>query len=80
MGNSSASTLDDVSRHFTHLERLGLNTVLAPVSWELIEPEEGRFDMTTLDHLLNEARRHNMKLVLLWFGAWKNSMSCSGMV
>ena len=76
MGNSSASTLDDVSRHFTHLERLGLNTVLAPVSWELIEPEEGRFDMTTLDHLLNEARRHNMKLVLLWFGAWKNSMSC----
>ena len=53
MGNSSASTLDDVSRHFTHLERLGLNTVLAPVSWELIEPEEGRFDMTTLDHLLN---------------------------
>ena len=76
MGNSSASTLKDVQQYFAHLQRLGLNTVLAPVSWELIEPREGEFDMTTLDNLLTEARRHDLKLVLLWFGAWKNSMSC----
>lgn len=76
MGNSSASTLDDVRTHFAHLKRLGLNTVLAPVSWELIEPQEGKFDMSTLDDLLSEARNHELKLVLLWFGAWKNSMSC----
>jgi len=76
MGNSSASTLDDVGRHFAHLHRLGLNTVLAPVSWELIEPEEGHFDMSTIDNLLVEARKNDLKVVLLWFGAWKNSMSC----
>lgn len=76
LGNSSASTLADVQRIFPHLHQLGLNTVLAPVSWELIEPREGEFDMTTLDNLLAEARRNDLKLVLLWFGAWKNSMSC----
>jgi len=76
MGNSSASTLDDVRKHFSYLNRLGLNTVLAPLSWELIEPQEGKFDMSTLDNILTEARNHDLKVVLLWFGAWKNSMSC----
>lgn len=76
MGNSSASTLDDVSKYFAYLSKMGLNTVLAPVSWELIEPQEGNFDMSTLDNMLAEARKNDLKLVLLWFGAWKNSMSC----
>ena len=76
LGNSSASTLEDVQQHFSHLRRLGLNTVLAPVTWELIEPEEGKFDMTSLDNILQEARKNDLKVVLLWFGAWKNSMSC----
>ncbi len=76
LGNSSASTPQDVKRTFAHLHRLGLNTVLTPVSWELIEPEEGVFDMSTLDVILTEARRNELKVVLLWFGAWKNSMSC----
>ena len=76
LGNSSASTPEDVKRTFTHLHTMGLNTVLAPISWELIEPEEGKFDMSTLDVILTEARRNDLKVVLLWFGAWKNSMSC----
>lgn len=76
LGNSSASTPEDVSKYFAHLQRLGLNTVLAPVSWELIEPQEGKFDMSSLETLLTEARKCDLKLVLLWFGAWKNSMSC----
>ena len=42
LGNSSASTPEDVKRTFAHLHKMGLNTVLAPVSWELIEPQEGK--------------------------------------
>ena len=76
LGNSSASTPEDVKRTFSHLSKIGLNTVLAPVSWELIEPQEGTFDMSSLDVILTEARRNGLKVVLLWFGAWKNSMSC----
>ncbi|MCQ2202602.1 MAG: beta-galactosidase, partial [Bacteroidales bacterium] len=76
LGNSSASTPDDVKHTFAYLHKMGLNTVLAPVSWELIEPQEGQFDLSSLDVILTEARRNELKVVLLWFGAWKNSMSC----
>lgn len=76
LGNSSASTLNDVQRNFPHLKSLGLNTVLAPVSWELLEPQEGAYDFTTLDNIILEARKNDLKVVVLWFGAWKNSMSC----
>ncbi len=76
LGNSSASTIEDIQRIFPHLKALGLNTVLAPVTWELIEPEEGRYDFSTLDNIILEARRNDLKVVVLWFGAWKNSMSC----
>ncbi len=76
LGNSSASTPEDVKRCFAHLHKLRLNTVLAPISWELIEPVEGQYDMSLLDMILAEARSNELKVVLLWFGAWKNSMSC----
>ena len=76
MGNSSASVPEDVKRHFSHLHQMGLNTVLVPLSWELVEPQEGKFDMSSLDTILAEARHNELKVVLLWFGAWKNSMSC----
>lgn len=32
--------------------------------------------MSSLQTILDEARRNDLKVALLWFGAWKNSMSC----
>jgi beta-galactosidase GanA len=58
------------------LQALNLNTVVAPVYWDVIEPVEGEFDFATVDGLIADARAHDMHLVLLWFGSWKNSMSC----
>lgn len=52
---------------------LGMNSVLAPVSWELIEPVEGTFDFTSVDVMLELARERGLRLGLLWFGAWKNA-------
>ncbi|MDZ7372248.1 MAG: DUF5597 domain-containing protein [candidate division KSB1 bacterium] len=73
--NSSASCLDSMDSLFARLAALNLNTVLAPVSWELIEPREGEFDFTLVDGLIARARANNLKLVLLWFGSWKNTES-----
>jgi beta-galactosidase GanA len=75
LGNSSASSAEYLKPHWPRLKAMNLNTVLAPVYWELIEPEEGSFDWSTVDALLRDARAHELKLVILWFGAWKNSMS-----
>jgi beta-galactosidase GanA len=47
-----------------------------PVYWELIEPQEGKFDFTLVDSLIFSARKNDMKIVVLWFATWKNSMSC----
>ena len=76
LGNSSASSLDYMQPIWPKLVRMNLNTVLAPVYWDLIEPQEGVFDFTLVDGLVRQAHEHDMRLVLLWFGSWKNSMSC----
>ncbi|WP_349316726.1 DUF5597 domain-containing protein [Chitinophaga sp. MM2321] len=73
--NSAGSSMDYMEPVWAQLKRLHLNAVLAPITWEMIEPEEGRFDFSSLDALIAKARIHDMKLVLLWFATWKNAGS-----
>jgi beta-galactosidase GanA len=75
LGNSSSSSTAYMQPIWPKLQAMHLNTVFAPVYWELLEPTEGQFDFKLVDELLADARKHHIKLVLLWFGAWKNSMS-----
>ena len=76
LGNSSASSNEYMRPIWPKLKEMNLNTVIAPVYWELMEPVEGKFDFILVDSLIENARLFNMKVVLLWFGVWKNSMSC----
>ena len=76
LSNSAATSIEDIDRVMPRMRALGLNTVLVPVYWELTEPEEGRFDFSLVDRLLTAAREQQLRVVVLWFGAWKNSMSC----
>jgi len=76
LGNSAASSVDNMKPIWPRLAECNLNTVLMPVYWDLIEPQEGKFDFTLVDDLIKDARRQNLRLVLLWFASWKNSMAC----
>ncbi|MDP5202265.1 DUF5597 domain-containing protein [Flavobacterium sp. DG2-3] len=75
LGNSSATSMESMETIWTKLTDMNLNTVLTPIYWELIEPQEGKFDFKLVDDLMLRARKENLKLVFLWFGSWKNSMS-----
>ncbi len=55
------------------IDALGANTLEIPVSWEQVEPVEGQFDFSYVDTLIDQARAHHKRLVLLWFGTWKNN-------
>lgn len=76
VGNSSASDPEYMRQIWPKLTTMNLNTVLVPVYWELIEPEEGSYNFALVDRMIYNAKRHKLRLVLLWFGSWKNSMSC----
>ena len=54
------------------IEAISANTLEMPVAWEQIEPTEGQFDLAWVDTLLEQARAHDKRLVLLWFATWKN--------
>jgi len=54
------------------LAELHANTVEAPVYWEQVEPQEGKFNWDNVDAVVKGAREHNLHVVLLWFGTWKN--------
>ena len=73
--NSTSYSRDKVRHAMATANRVGLNTIAAPVYWELLEPREGEFDFSQLEMLLEEARNHGLKLVVLWFGTWKNGNS-----
>lgn len=75
LGNSSSSSEAYLADVWPGLKALNYNTILAAVTWELIEPEEGRYDFSSVEHLIRNAREYDMKLVLLWFGSWKNAAS-----
>jgi len=73
--NSSSSSLDYMKPIWPKLEALGLNTVVTPLSWELIEPKEGSLDFTLVDGLIDQARQSHQRIVFLWLASWKNGMS-----
>ncbi|MGW8190247.1 DUF5597 domain-containing protein [Sphingomonas hankookensis] len=70
--NNSSGFPAEFRRLAPAIARSHANTVMAPIGWESIEPDEGRFDWSVVDGLIAEARAQDVRLVLLWFGTWKN--------
>ena len=75
LSNSTATSVEYMKLVWPRLVASKVNTVLAGVSWNQIEPQPGKFDFSVLDGVIQGARIHHMRLMLLWFGSWKNGLS-----
>jgi beta-galactosidase GanA len=73
--NNSATSVEYMKPVWAKLVEARLNTVLAAVAWNQVEPQEAKFDFSVVDGIIRDARAHNLRLVLLWFASWKNSLS-----
>jgi beta-galactosidase GanA len=73
--NSTCGGFEYMRPVWKKMAKKNLNTVIASVSWELIEPEEGRYDFRLVDSIIAGAGKEDLKLVLIWFGSWKNGGS-----
>jgi beta-galactosidase GanA len=73
--NNSSAWPDYLGKVWPAAEMLHANTVELPVYWEQIEESQGKFDFSLVDLILKQARDHKLRLVLLWFGTWKNGSS-----
>nr|WP_025292924.1 DUF5597 domain-containing protein [Sphingomonas sanxanigenens] len=71
--NNSSNYAEPLTKVWPILDRIAANTIEIPIAWQQLEPEEGRFDFAFVQHLLDEARKHDKRIVLLWFGAYKNT-------
>ncbi len=76
LSNSAATNSADIAKAFKSVSRSGVNAVFVPAYWEFVEPAEGKYDFALVDSVIFNARKRDMKVIFLWFGAWKNSMSC----
>lgn len=70
--HNSSAWPSELPQVWDSLAKLHANTVEAPIYWEQMEPREGQFDFGNVDAIVKGAREHNLHVVLLWFGTWKN--------
>jgi hypothetical protein len=64
-----------LDKTWPQLKELGCNTIEAPIYWQNIEPEQGRYNFKELDYLIEGARKQGLRLILLWFASFKNGSS-----
>ncbi len=53
--------------------RMGLNALKVPIKWSMVEPEQGVYDFSYVDHAKAQAESNGLKLVLNWFGHYASN-------
>ncbi|MCX6238012.1 MAG: DUF5597 domain-containing protein [Bacteroidia bacterium] len=73
--NNAATSIDYMKPIWPALTESNLNSVIAGISWAMVEPEEGKFNFDIIGAVINDARKNNLKLIFIWFASWKNGLS-----
>lgn len=66
------STWPKRAKDWLAIDYLNANTVEVPIYWDEFEAQPGKYDFTSIDRLLTEARQHNVRVLPLWFATYKN--------
>ena len=66
-------TLRAYDKLYPAAQAIGLNTLIVPIKWSMIEPEKDEYDFSYLDHVKTMAETHHLKLVLGWFGHYASN-------
>lgn len=69
--NSSTGT-HMIEKAIHAVKLYGGNVIEVPIYWNIIEPEEGKFDTRSVKDLILQVRNASLKLIILWFGTSKN--------
>lgn len=75
LSNTASTDPESTKAVFARLAQANLNTILTTVSWDMVEPEEGKFDFSMVDYQIEAARANNVRIVFLWMASWKNGLS-----
>jgi Domain of unknown function (DUF5597)/Beta-galactosidase len=75
LSNTASSDREATKATIARLAQANFNTVLSVVSWDLVEPTEGKFDFSMIDYQIEAARANNVRLIFLWMASWKNGLS-----
>lgn len=63
----------ELERTWPLAKRMHVNTIEIPIQWQAVEPVQGRLDFSGVDGLVAGARQHGLRLILAWFGGFKNA-------
>jgi hypothetical protein len=54
-------------------KQMGCNTAVIPLYWKDVEPVPGEYRMKDLGKRIKACQKHGLKMVVLWFGSYKNA-------
>jgi beta-galactosidase GanA len=74
--NASGYNNDESETAFKAMQLIDGNTLEIPVYWEILEPEESKFDFSSVDSLIAKGRRYGIKLILLWYLVLRHHEFC----
>ena len=72
---SAGSNLEYLRYILSALAETHQNTAAIAVGWNWIEPQQGKYDFRIPDAVIEDARQIGQRIVLVWFGSWKNGVS-----
>lgn len=77
LANTASSNLDEMQTNVWPMlaGKVHANTIITGMAWAWVEPEEGKYDFTIADAAIANARKHDLHIIWMWFGSWKNGLS-----